>query len=138
MVNDSPEYETNPSDPSSKKQQHYRISVLWKRIGMCVCTVLMVYGAVRLIGYFNDLHRSRQTTQELREALAEAQTAESSRTRTRTTSLTRNSRTSSRTSGRTSPTRSRTRTPRTTGRRMKGSSRKVRIPAKTRSWRRLL
>ena len=36
----------------------------------------MVYGAVRLIGYFNDLQRSRQTTQELREALAEAQTAE--------------------------------------------------------------
>ena len=76
MVNDSPEYETNPSDPSSKKQQHYRISVLWKRIGLCVCTVLMVYGAVRLISYFNDLHRSRQTTQELREALTEAQTAE--------------------------------------------------------------
>ena len=76
MANDSPEYETNPSDPSSKKQQHYRISVLWKRIGLCVCTVLMVYGAVRLIGYFNDLQRSRQTTQELREALAEAQTAE--------------------------------------------------------------
>ena len=76
MANDSPEYETNPSDPSSKKQQHYRISVLWKRIGLCVCVLLTVYGAVRLIDYFNDLHRSRQTTQELREALAEAQTAE--------------------------------------------------------------
>ena len=76
MANDSPEYETNPSDPSSKKQQHYRISVLWKRIGLCVCTVMMVYGSVRLISYFNDLHRSRQTTQELREALTEAQTAE--------------------------------------------------------------
>ena len=76
MANDFPEYETNPSDPSSKNQQKHRISVLWKRIGLCVCVALTVYGAVRLIGYFNDLHRSRQTTQELREALAEAQTAE--------------------------------------------------------------
>ena len=76
MANDFPEYETNSSDPSSKNQQKHRISVLWKRIGLCVCVALTVYGAVRLIGYFNDLHRSRQTTQELREALAEAQTAE--------------------------------------------------------------
>ena len=76
MANDSPEYETNPSDPSPKKQQKHRISVLWKRIGLCVCVALTVYGVVRLIGYFNDLQRSRQTTQELREALAEAQTAE--------------------------------------------------------------
>ena len=76
MANVFPEYETNPSDPSSKNQQKHRISVLWKRIGLCVCVALTVYGAVRLIGYFNDLHRSRQTTQELREALAEAQTAE--------------------------------------------------------------
>ena len=76
MANDSPEYETNPSNPSSKKPQKHRISVLWKRIGLCACVVLMVYGAVRLIGYFDDLHRSRQTTQELREALTEAQTVE--------------------------------------------------------------
>lgn len=36
--------------------------LIWKRIVLCVSIVLVVYGAVRLIGYLNDLQRSRQTT----------------------------------------------------------------------------
>ena len=65
-----------PSKSSSEKQQNRQMPLIWKRIVLCVSIVLVVYGGVRLIGYLNDLQRTRQTTQELRETLAEAQTAE--------------------------------------------------------------
>ena len=55
-----------------KKRAH----VIWKWIGVCVSVALITYGAVRLIGYLTDLHNARQTTQELREAAAEATIAE--------------------------------------------------------------
>ena len=76
MPNYPPDPGANPSKPSSEEQQNHQMPLIWKRIVLCVSIVLVVYGAVRLIGYLNDLQRSRQTTQELRETLAEAQTAE--------------------------------------------------------------
>ena len=76
MSNYPPDPGANPSKPSSEEQQNHQMPLIWKRIVLCVSIELVVYGAVRLIGYLNDLQRSRQTTQELRETLAEAQTAE--------------------------------------------------------------
>ena len=62
---------SNYPPQDEKKRAH----VIWKWIGVCVSVALITYGAVRLIGYLTDLHNARQTTQELREAVAEATTA---------------------------------------------------------------
>ena len=62
--------------PQEGKNPNHRRSVIWKWIGLCVSIALIVYGAARLIVYLADLHNARQTTQQLREAVAETTTAE--------------------------------------------------------------
>ena len=63
------------SDHPSADRSAQRRNIL-RRILICVSALLIVYGAVRLIGYGSDLIASRQTARELREIAAETDAPE--------------------------------------------------------------
>ena len=65
-----PPQSEKPSDPPSSGNSSRRRIIL-RRAAVLVSLLLIVYGAVRLIGYGSDLIASRQTTQELRNLAAE-------------------------------------------------------------------
>lgn len=66
-----PYYPSQPDHQPADRPPQKRI--ILRRMILCVSVLLIVYGAVRLIGYGADLISSRQTTQELREIAAEAE-----------------------------------------------------------------
>lgn len=66
-----PYYPSQPDHQPADRPPQKRI--ILRRMILCVSVLLIVYGAVRLIGYAADLISSRQTTQELREIAAEAE-----------------------------------------------------------------
>ena len=61
-----------PLPPENQNAEHppQRRNIL-RRMVLCVSILLIVYGAVRLVGYGTDLVFSRKTTQALRETAAE-------------------------------------------------------------------
>ena len=65
-----PPQSEKPSDPPASGNSSRRRIIL-RRAAVLVSLLLIVYGAVRLIGYGSDLIASRQTTQELRNLAAE-------------------------------------------------------------------
>ena len=67
-----PYYPSQPDHQPADRPPQKRI--ILRRVILCVSVLLIVYGAVRLIGYGADLISSRQTTQELREIAAEEET----------------------------------------------------------------
>ena len=69
--NSMPYYPSQPDHQPADRPPQKRI--ILRRMILCVSVLLIVYGAVRLIGYAADLISSRQTTQELREIAAEAE-----------------------------------------------------------------
>ena len=70
MPYDPRNVQNSPEKPEVKQFSLKGKHLPWKKIGLCVSALLLVYGAVRLTGYFIDLHLSRRTTQELREIAA--------------------------------------------------------------------
>ena len=67
-----PYYPQQPEEPRQKEPTPRKRSSA-KRILLCVSALLILYGSVRLVLYISDLLSSRQTTQELREVIAQTE-----------------------------------------------------------------
>lgn len=66
-----PYYPQEPKDP--KKEPQPKAHSVFRPALFCLSALLIVYGAVRLIGYGADWSASRRTARELREIAAEAE-----------------------------------------------------------------